>query len=139
MKLPMKNRAIFMICFGVFLVSSLPVQPLSANICVNKRLKPLKHLCGVVVDSQGEAIVDATISVTRAGAAVSTTKTDSHGEFSFDALGVGQYELKAEAKNFVKFGFPITIAKLGTKCTRRVRLQLAIGGQDCSDIRLIRR
>lgn len=139
MKMPVKSRAIFMICFGGLFLSSLPMQPLSANTCVNKRLKPLKHLCGVIVDFQGAPIANATISLTRAGAVVGATKTDSQGEFSFDALGVGQYELKAEAENFVEFGFPITIAKPGAKCTRKVRIDLATGGQDCSDIRLIRR
>ena len=128
-----------MICFGGLFLSSLSIQPLSANICVNKTLKPVKHLCGVVVDFQGKPIANATISVTRAGSEVSATKTDSQGEFSFDALGVGQYELKAEAKYFVKFGFPITIAKPDDKCTRKVRLKLALGGQDCSEIRLIGR
>jgi uncharacterized GH25 family protein len=131
--------AIFRNCSAVLLVFTLLVQPLSANICVNEKLEPLKRLRGVVVDYQGEPIPDATISVTRSGTEVKATKTDSRGEFSFDGLGAGQYELKAEAKNFVKFDFPIKIAKPSAKSTQKIWLQLAVGGQDCSDIRLIGR
>lgn len=131
--------AIFRNCSTALLVFTLLIQPLSANICVNEELKPLRRLRGVVVDYQGEPIANATISVTRSGAEVKATKTDSRGEFSFDGLGAGQYELKAEAKNFVKFDFPFRIAKPSAKSNQKIQLQLAVGGEDCSDIRLIGR
>jgi hypothetical protein len=140
MKVRMKSRSIFRTCSEGLLLLSLLIQPLSvgANICVDKRLKPLKHFCGVVVDSQGSPISNVTISVTRAGTEVGTSKSDARGEFSFDELGAGQYDFTAEAKNFAKFGFSFTIAKPNAKCKQKVQLQLAVG-LECSHVRLIGR
>jgi hypothetical protein len=140
MNLPMKSRAISRTCCVRLLLLSLLIHPLSvgANICVDKRLKPLKHFCGVVVDSQGAPIPNVTISVTRTGTEVGTSKTDARGEFTFDELGAGQYDLKAEATGFARFGFSFVIAKPNAKCTQKVQLQLAVG-LECSHIRLIGR
>lgn len=39
-----------------------------------------------------------TISGTRNGAEVATSKTNARGEFSFDELGAGHYDFKAEQR-----------------------------------------
>ena len=109
----------------------------TANICVDKRLDPLKHFCGRVVDSSGTPIPNVTLSLLKGGIEVATKNTDARGEFSFDQLKIGEYEFRASAMGFGKIGLPFVIFKPNAKCRQKVEIQLAFGGE-CGHVRLLK-
>jgi outer membrane receptor protein involved in Fe transport len=61
-------------------------------------------LTGVVRDSSGAVIVDASVSATNVGTGdIRTTKTNSLGAYRLDAVPPGQYILHVEASGFEQF------------------------------------
>jgi hypothetical protein len=66
MKLRMIGGTILRTCAVGILLLNLLIQPRTgrADDCVDERLKPLKHFCGIVVDPQGAPIPNVTISAT---------------------------------------------------------------------------
>jgi hypothetical protein len=57
-------------------------------------------IAGTVADPTGAVIPQAKVTVTRAGAPVATTTSDGAGQFTFNALPAGTYQVKAEAPGF---------------------------------------
>src|SRR5690349_13961675 len=65
------------------------------------------NLVGTVSDPAGAVVPGATVTVTNAATgARAVTKTTTSGEYRFNNLPVGRYDLQAEAAGF-------TIARLG--------------------------
>ena len=59
---------------------------------------------GIVADQSGAVIPGATVTLTNEGTGGSTSKTtDMNGEFMFDFLRVGSYELRIEAEGFKSY------------------------------------
>src|ERR1700743_2571877 len=82
-----------------------------ANICVSERLKPLRHFCGKVVDSDGELIPNVKVSVLRDGRELFTETTSADGAFDFNLIQAGEYEVHAEATGFVKMIFRFKLSR----------------------------
>src|ERR1700712_5968379 len=62
------------------------------------------RLVGVVLDSSGAAVPNATVRLTNEGtAAAFTTVTGSSGTYSFEAVQSGKYTVTVEAAGFRKF------------------------------------
>src|SRR5712664_352937 len=59
------------------------------------------NIVGVVTDATGAALPNATITATNAGTnAQRTTTSNSSGQYRFDLLPVGVYNIKGEASGF---------------------------------------
>jgi iron complex outermembrane receptor protein len=58
---------------------------------------------GTVLDAQGKAVVDATVTLTNAATGASKVlRTDSNGAYSFEGLAAGKYSVEAAAGGFGK-------------------------------------
>jgi len=138
-RLTMKSQWIAFLQVGLLTVALFfQTETVTANICVDKGLKPLTHFCGKVVDSDGTPIPNATVSVHKGGIEVALKNTDASGEFTFDPLEIGKYEFHAGATGFAKVSFPFVISKPGAKCRQKVEIQLAVGGE-CSHVQLVKK
>ena len=129
----MKTQRLAVLMLALALFS--PSGTVTANICVDAQLRPLKHFCGIVVDSSGTPIPNATVLVLKDGIEVAAKSTDVVGEFSFESLESGKYEFHAGATGFGKVVFPFEISKPSAKCKRKVKIQMAVGGE-CSHVQL---
>jgi len=128
-----QRRAVVIVVLALFF----PFAIATANICVDKTLKPFRHFCGRVVDSSGTPIPNATVSVLKDGIEVAAESTNAAGEFWFDSLQIGNYEFHARAKNFAKVSFPFAISNSGRTCKRKIEIQLAVG-LECNHVRLVK-
>lgn len=57
-------------------------------------------IAGRVVDALGSAVPNATVSLVHNGEQISERSADGRGEFVFDAVSPGRYELRAHAEGF---------------------------------------
>lgn len=55
---------------------------------------------GTVVDPQGAVVASATVTLLRDGKSVGATTSDERGEFTFDGLAEGRYQIEASAPGF---------------------------------------
>jgi hypothetical protein len=135
MRLTMKAQrlAVLMLVLAFFFSTG----TVTANICVDKTLKPLRHFCGTVVDPSGTPIPNAAVSVLIEGTEVAAKSTNTSGEFSFDSLENGHYEFRAAAKGFAKVRFPFVISNPNAKCKQKVEIQLVVG-LECNHVRLVK-
>jgi Carboxypeptidase regulatory-like domain len=88
-------------------VSIVPhVPPPSLGVMPLSSLSPAGSLSveGIVEDSTGTGITNATIKVTRAGTgAQSTATTNSHGKYRINNLSAGRYTLEISSPGFKKY------------------------------------
>jgi hypothetical protein len=112
----------------------------SAATCigVQKKLKPISHACGFVVDPTGVPIVGARIFVFKDGTEVAEAQTDADGKFSFGDIKEGDYQLMIQAPGFASFSFPIVVHKPAQKCKQSLRVQLSIGYPACGSSVILR-
>jgi hypothetical protein len=72
-----------------------PTAVPSAITCVEMPpLKPVHRICGVVFFGNGERTRNATVSVLHEDKEIAVQKTDDNGNFAFDQLKSGKYELR---------------------------------------------
>ncbi len=79
--------------FALFLLALLFAAAMPAQEATSK-------LGGAIVDAQGNAVVDATVTVKSGTGAIRTTRTDANGVYSVDALPAGTYTVEATAVGF---------------------------------------
>ena len=85
------------------------------------------EVMGSVVDPSGAAIAGAIVSlVDKATASVQTAKTNSSGDFAFQAVTPGTYDLSAEAGGFQQLTVRDMVVLVGK--TSEQRLKLAVSG-----------
>jgi Carboxypeptidase regulatory-like domain len=77
-------------------------------ICGEKRrIKPVRCVCGELIDATGGLVRGAKVTVIKDGTALAIMKTAGDGRFTFDELKSGRYELKAQLDGFETFQSPI--------------------------------
>ena len=82
-------------------------------------------LDGTVVDAQGKAVVNATVSVQNdATGAIKTAKTNASGSYSVDGLPAGSYKVGASASGFAHSSKTVMISDVGE--TQHAALTLSI-------------
>jgi hypothetical protein len=112
---------------------------MSANVCVYKP-PHVRHICGVVVDRYGEPIEGAQVTVQENGTPVGVKQTKADGGFDFPSLEAGEYEIQVSADNFTSGNYKIFLSRPAKTCKRILRIQLAIGGEDCpGDIAVVKK
>jgi Carboxypeptidase regulatory-like domain len=114
---------------GLFLLST---GNLWAEVVCNQRppLKPVRCVCGKLIDQSGTAIADAAVTVRKDGKDLETVKTGGDGKFIFAGLKSGSYELNADARGLVIFHSPIVVSNPAMKCKRRLVIVLVTGYPD---------
>ena len=83
------------------------------------------RLLGVVTDSTGSSVANATVTLTNEGtAAAFNTITGANGAYTFDALQPGLYGLTVEANGFRKYSAKSNRVSIGQPTTINLSLQL---------------
>jgi vitamin B12 transporter len=82
-------------------------------------------LKGVIVDSLGARVAGASVTLLQDNRTVKETRSDAHGEFSFDALPEGRYRVQAGAEGFQPRTTSPTFVAAGAAAT--VEVSLSIG------------
>jgi len=106
----------------------LPTGTLWAQVSCNKEpeLKPVRCVCGKLIDQSGAPVSDATVKVIKDGQDIETAKTTGDGKFIFAGLKSGSYELTAHTEDFKIFQSPIVVANPTKKCKRRLVIVLVL-------------
>jgi hypothetical protein len=108
--------------------------------CEELRLKPLRCVCGTIIDEAGEVVSRADVTILKDGKGIATLETGADGNFSFDELKTGSYDLHARAVGFRLFSFPIVVENPAKKCKQRLEIILPASGlETCTGIRLVKR
>jgi len=117
--------------FATFLAGVLLTLAASTShtevLCKEIRLKPLRGVCGKVIDQAGEPVAHATVTVLKDGAQLATAQTGEDGRFSVEGLKAGSYEIQAQATGFPGFRFPVVVEKPGKICKRALEILLQVG------------
>jgi hypothetical protein len=113
----------------------LTVEHADADVCVYKPPK-VRRVCGMIVDSDGRPITDVKVTVLKDGMTVKNARTDETGEFDFDGIEAGKYELDATANGFQHARYQLTVLKPTNSCKHALRIGMVVGGIHCGgDIR----
>jgi hypothetical protein len=119
--------------YATILVGLVLVQTASraSVICDKVRpLKPVRCVCGKLIDPAGGPVSGATVTVIKDGIDLVTKETDDHGNFFFDDMKSGSYELSAHILGLLPFRSPIVVANPAKKCKRGVFIVLALAYPD---------
>jgi hypothetical protein len=109
---------------GFFML--LPASVSSANTCFEVPLKPIRHICGMVINEVGERIPNAKLTLLKGGMEVTTIQTDSNGKFEFGRVEAGNYELRAQFDGYHSVQSPIVIVRPTNKCNRGLEVTLPL-------------
>lgn len=101
-----------------------------ADVCVYSPPKA-RQLKGDVVDSFGRPIPGATVIATRGGKNLGTSRTNEAGEFNFDLLDKGEYELHFAQSGFQPADYKVFLTKPSKHWNRSLRIVLITGSLHC--------
>ena len=120
-----KRHLLATIAAGLLL---LPVGTSRAEVICGKArpLKPVRCVCGKLIDLSGEPVSGATVKVVKDGTDLATVKTAGDGEFIFGELKSGSYELNAHVEGLIPFRSPIVVANPAKKCRRGLVIVLVL-------------
>lgn len=110
----MRNLSVMIMAGSLFL----PTGALWAQVFCGQvpPLKPVRCVCGKLIDQSGAAVSDATVKVMKDGKDLETVKTAVDGKFVFAGLKSGSYELTAQTEDFKIFRSAIVVADPAKKC-----------------------
>ena len=117
-----------MASFLAALLLALPGAVSSATTCVEQPLKPLHRICGVVFFLSGDRIANAKVSVLQAGKEISVQQTDVEGNFSFDQLKPGDYELRVRVEGVGSAATQVVLVHPGAKSTKEIAVHMTPNG-----------
>jgi hypothetical protein len=119
-----KRHSLVTIFVGFLLIHT----PSRAEVICGKvrHLKPVRRVCGKLVDPTGEPISGVTVKVIKDGVDLATEETDGHGNFIFDELKSGSYELSAHLDGFLPFKSSIVVASPAKQCKRGLLIMLVL-------------
>ncbi len=118
------------ICALVLVAAVVVASDSTADVCVYKPPK-IRRVCGVIVDPSGAPLRDATVTVLKGGTTVKALTTDDTGEFDFDVMQPGKYELDASLAGFQHARYQLTLSKPTHSCRHALRVQMAVGSIHC--------
>jgi hypothetical protein len=105
-------------------------QTTQADVCVYKPPK-VQRVCGVIVDPYGRPIPNVNVSVLKEKVALETATTDGTGEFDFDSIRSGKYELDAVVPGFQHASYQLTVSNSAWSCKHALEVKMAVGGIHC--------
>lgn len=116
--------------FPILLIAvTIPLQSFG-NVCVYKP-PTVSHIRGAIVDRTNYPIPQAQIAVMREDETLQTIITDDKGEFSFNSLPVGKYEIDVGARGFQHTRYMLRLSS--RKNPKQVlRITLGVGSIQCN-------
>jgi hypothetical protein len=106
--------------------------------CAELRLKPLRCICGTVINQLGEAVPDATVAILKDEMEIAAVQTGVDGKFSFDELKGASYRLQVSSVGYQLSRFPIVVQNPSKKCKKALEILLVGGLEACDNIREVR-
>ena len=132
-------RAAFVaVITGVLLLVPTSALPRSEVFCNQKRVKPLRHISGIVIDQSGAPIAGVKVTILEGAKEVAAAHTGGNGKFSFEGLKEGDYEVQTKAEGFYDFRFPVVLVRPRERWKRALEVVLTTGGEQCSGVRLVK-
>ena len=111
----------------------------SATVCVEEKLKPLRHIRGILVDPDGRPIPSTKVEILKDEKSLTAVSTKEDGKFSFENLAAGTYRIRAEASGFVPASYHVVLIRPKVSDKRILQMRLHVGGLEwCSDIQIIK-
>jgi Carboxypeptidase regulatory-like domain len=127
--------SVAMILAGLLLV---PTASRSEVVCEKVRpLKPVRCICGKLIDLADDPVSGVTVTVIKDGRNLATKETDADGNFIFDGMRPGRYELGARPDGFLPFRFPIVVANPEKQCKRGLLIKLELSYPDNCGSRVV--
>jgi len=112
--------------------------PSLADVCVYKP-PTVRHVAGSVVDSSGRPIPSVNVAILQGGESVASATTDDAGEFRFDSLKEGAYELAAAEDGFQRVRYKIVLSHPSMHWNRSLQIELVVGLEHCGgDIKIVK-
>jgi hypothetical protein len=103
---------------------------LPADVCVYKPPK-VRRICGIIVDQQGVAIPGVAVRILKDATTVATSATAETGEFNFDVMEPGKYELDTMAPGFKHARYQLTLSTPSKSCKNALLVKMEVGGVHC--------
>jgi hypothetical protein len=125
-----KGHQVATILVGLLLIQT----ALRAEVTCEKvrPLKPVRCVCGKLIDPVGGPISGATVKIVKHGRDIATVKTATDGNFTFGELKSGNYELDADSDGFRPFRSPIVVSNPVKQCQRGLLITLVLPyGENC--------
>jgi len=104
-----------------------------ATECVAVRVKPIRHICGVVYDPTHEPIPNAKVTIIKDGHELSSVQSDGDGKFTFGQLDAANYVVRVQAQGFLTAEALVVVVRPTAKCKRGLEVVLELG-LGCSSI-----
>jgi Carboxypeptidase regulatory-like domain len=105
----------------------LPGTLVAEVICSEERpLKPVRCVCGTLIDESGEPISGALVRLNQSGVEFATISTDAEGKFWIRGLKSGRYELTAHSDGFRSFQSQIVVMKPVNKCQHELVIVMVL-------------
>jgi len=108
----------------------LTVAQLTADVCVYKPPR-VRRICGAIVDPQGAAIPGVKITILRGTDSVAASTTVDAGEFNFDVMEPGKYDLDVTAPGFKPARYHLTLLSPTKSCRNALRVEMEVGSVHC--------
>jgi carboxypeptidase family protein len=108
----------------------------SATTCIALKKFKVRQVCGQVVTPAGDVIPDATVQVRKKGESMAlSTHTDTDGNFKFDRIFEGEYEIEVDVPGFRSAlqEFEVARPKKAGRCVRPLVALMHVGG-GCSSV-----
>jgi hypothetical protein len=125
---PIVRRAISCAVAAGFVV--LTTARLPADVCVYKPPK-VGRICGTIVDQQGVAIPGVAVTILKDKATIATSATADTGEFNFDVMEPGKYELDTMAPGFKHARYQLTLSRPTKSCKNALLVKMEVGSVHC--------
>ena len=129
--------AIFVI--AAFLALSGRSGAATSYTCPKVRPVTVRCVRGTIIDQAGEPVSLATVALLRDHRVLATMQTDQNGEFSFQSVEAGHYDLRAEYPGFLANQYPIVVST-ARKCKRSLEMVINVGASpNCPNARVVKR
>ena len=112
--------AAFLIFFGAL------CERASGDVCVYKPPQ-VRRVCGTVIDSQGVPIPNVAVTVFKKKDAVTHAATNEAGQFDFDKLAPGEYEIDVVMDEFQHGRYKLTLSKPTSSCKKALQIEMEVG------------
>jgi len=95
----------------LFIIGLIVSIAAAADTCVHNPPKPVHHVDGEVMDSQGRPIPMVKVMLTKNGVLLQTRDTGTNGRFDFGDVPAGEYELRVESEKFISATYSIKVKR----------------------------
>lgn len=103
-----------------------------ADTCIFLPLKPVRHVCGIVMNQAGERISNARLTLLKGGTELVTVETDANGRFDFKTAAAGNYVLRASMQGcYVEVRSAIKIVRPIETCKQALEVMLPVSMIHC--------